>query len=332
MLFTVLVFLFSTGAKAAQPVSMPPVPPVLFGPTATAQVEPASNTPGPGGEGALLEEKEGEDKPAAPSISEEQLIASSMQVAEQLYHAEDYQGAAQATQQILDRYPKTELLPTRYLNGLAQEKSGNLKEAIAMYKGILKKAPKSTYAMAANFHLGTCCMLMDDIPGAIHVFRDIIDFSPAKSDYRMQAYIHLGNLYRRASEWKLAENIYRDIIRLYPCTTWATTSIQYLAECYTHQEDEEEAIRLYRRIQKDECTPPIVAAQAQLNIGDIYMKTERYQDALKTYYQAIDKYGDIAGIRLYSEQKIELAKQHRNTAADTQIRRRNIDIRQRPED
>jgi pentatricopeptide repeat protein len=270
------------------------------------------------------------DRPEAPSIKEEQLIASSMQVAEQLYHAEDYLGSAQATQQILDRYPKRDLLDTRYLLGLSLEHSRSFKEAIAVYQSIIKKAPRNTFANAASFRVGMCYDMMDDVPSAVHAYRDIIDFN-SKSEYRMQAYIHLGSLYRRQTEWKLAQNIYRDIIRLYPCSTWSTTSAQYLAECFVHQEVYDEAIRIYSRMQADSCTPRFIAAQAQLHMGDLYLHQEKYQEAIKAYFKAQQLYNDVPGVTVYAQQKIEMAKDNRNSEPDAQIRRRNIDIRQSEE-
>ena len=335
-MFLSLYLIFSGSlALAAEPRSFLP-PPVMFSDVSpSAETPAADNLSAESGsaesESNPFEEKEGVDRPEAPSIKEEQLIASSMEVAEQLYHAEDYQGSAQATQEILDRYPKRDLLGIRYLLGLSLEHSRQYKESLVAYQSIIKKSPRNTYANAASFRIGMCYAFMEEVSNAIHCFRDIIDFNP-KSQYRMQAYLHLGDIYRRQNEWQLAENIYHDIIRLYPCTTWSTAAGQYLAECYQHQGEDDEAIRRYALFQRDECTPRFMAAQAQLHIGDIYMKNEKYQEAIKAYFQAERNYSDMPGVGVYAEQKIALAKEGRNAAPDAQIRRRNIDIRQSPEE
>jgi len=161
--------------------------------------------------------------PAAPAISDEALIANSMEVAYQLYHAEDFQGAAQSCQQIIDRYTHKDLLNVRYLLALSHEHNRAYLEALSQYAYIIKHQPKSTFANAASFRVGLCHLAIGHVEEAVRTFRDIIDFNP-KSEYRLQAFIHLGNVYRSQMAWRQCEVIYKDMIRLYPCSTWSATA------------------------------------------------------------------------------------------------------------
>ena len=116
--------------------------------------------------------------PAAPSISDEELISNSMEVAYQFYHAEDFVGASQACQQIVDRYPKKDILGTRYLLALCEEHNRTYPDALRQYAYIIKHQPKSTFANAAAFRIGLCHLALGRTEEAIRTFRDIIDFNP----------------------------------------------------------------------------------------------------------------------------------------------------------
>ena len=263
--------------------------------------------------------------PPAPQISEEQMIANSMDVAYQLYHAEDYEGTAQAAQQILDKYPKRNLYYVRYLLALCKEHTGYYREAIRNYQKVMKQEPNSSYSNAAAFRVGVCYGALDDVPDAVNAFRDIIDFNP-KSEYRLQAYIFLGNLYKRQNQWEPAEHIYQDMMRLYPCSTWSSTAQQYLAEAYAHQGKSDLAMEIYRRMQFDNCVPRFMAAQAQLRIGDMLMGQQRYQDAMFAYHAAIQEYSGQPGVKLYAQQQMEAARRGRNQDPDQQIEDQDYDV------
>jgi TolA-binding protein len=266
--------------------------------------------------------------PAAPSISDEELISNSMEVAYQFYHAEDFVGASQACQQIVDRYPKKDILGTRYLLALCEEHNRTYPDALRQYAYIIKHQPKSTFANAAAFRIGLCHLALGRTEEAIRTFRDIIDFNP-QSEYRLQAFIHLGNVYRSEGTWRQAEVIYKDMIRLYPCTSWSAMADQYLAEAYAHQGEDSAAIRVYRLMQDDNgCVPLVMRAQAQLKIGDIQMAEREYQDALQTYKTAIRVYGDVPGIEVYSEERIELARDGRSSSATLESRGRVVNMRE----
>jgi TolA-binding protein len=268
-----------------------------------------------------------ENLPAAPVISDEALVSNAMEVAYQLYHAEDFLGSAQACQGVIDRYPKKDLLAVRYLLGLSLEHTRTYVQALDVYKNIIKRAPKSTYSYAASFRIGLSQLEMGRRDEAIRTLRDIIDFHP-QSQYRLQAFVHLGNLYRRLGEWKQAEVIYKDLVRLFPCTNWAHTGAMYLAECYTYQGEEKGAMRIYRAMQQQSCMPRIFAAQAQLKIADMHMNKGRFQEAIQCYYTAIREYADVAGIVNYSEEKLALAREGRTNTNALEKRSRNITLRE----
>jgi TolA-binding protein len=333
--------------RTAQAAAAAPPPPtfsfeattVTSGAAASPAVESASPTAAaePAGDTATADAAlfnwsgEGDDKPLAPTISDEALIASSMEVAYQLYHAEDFQGTAQSCQAIIDKYPKKDILTTRYLLALSQEHIRAYKDALAQYQKIIKIAPKSTFANAASFRIGMCHMEMGRSDEAVRTFRDIIDFNP-KSEYRLQAFIHLGNFYRSVNNWRQCEVIYKDLLRLYPCSSWSFTAAQYLAEAFAHQGEDDKAIRVYKGMQRDACTPALIKSQAQLRIADLHMNRERYQDALSAYKDAIRNYGELPGITGYCEDKIEQAREGRSMNPDLEARRRQVTVKQAMEE
>jgi pentatricopeptide repeat protein len=265
--------------------------------------------------------------PSAPAISDEVMIANSMEVAYQLYHAEDFQGAAQSCQQIVERYPRKDLLNVLYVMALSQEHNRAYNEALKIYGYIIKHQPKSTFANAAAFRVGLCHLAIGHVEEAIRTFRDIIDFNP-KSEYRLQAFIHLGNVYRSQMAWQQCEVIYKDMIRLYPCSSWSATASQYLAEAYAHQGETDKAMRVYRLMQADNgCVSLVVRAQAQLRIADMQMADHDFQEALQTYKEAIRRYGDVPSIQIYAEERIDQAREGRSLNGQIEPRRRDVSVR-----
>lgn len=249
---------------------------------------------------------------AAPQISDEQQIKNSMEMAYQLYHAEDYDATGKATAQILERYPKKQLYWVRYLNALALEHQDLYAKAIEQYQKVKEQTPRSTYANSAAFRIGLCELKSGQEQEAIYTLRDIIENNP-RSEYRLQAYIHLGNLYRRTRDWRAAQRIYKDLIRLYPGTSWAYTSTLYLAETHAHQGHNDTAIRVYDGLIRNEDVPLVVRAQAKLRVGDLYILDQKWLEALETYRVALRDYSKVPGVSIVAEEKINIATEGRRS-------------------
>gem|GEM_PF-3096690 len=243
---------------------------------------------------------------AAPTISDEQQVENSMDIALELFHAEDYDACVKATAAILDRYPKKGLYWVRYLNALSLEHQDLFIPALEGYQKVLKEAPRTTYANAASFRIGLCQLKSGQSDEAMFTLRDIIENNP-HSEYRLQAYIHLGNLYRATKDWRSAEHVYREIIRLYPNSSWAWTSQMYLAETHAHHGDTDVAIHLYQFILRNVRVPEIIRAQAQLRIGDLYLADQEWLEALQTYRYALRDFSDVPGVASTCEEKIRIA-------------------------
>lgn len=249
---------------------------------------------------------------AAPQISEEQMIRNALDIAYQLYHAEDYDACGKATAAILDKYPKRKLYWVRYLGALCMEHQDFYDKAIDEYVRVKKEAPRSTYAHAASFRIGLCEVRLHRFADAVYTLREIIETDP-RSEYRIQAYIHLGNLYRMERDWKSAERIYKDLIRLFPETSWAHVSMLYLAESFTFEGKGDKAVKVYEEMQRTQSVPVQYKAQAQLRIGEIYLKDKRWQDSIGAFRSAIRDYSEVAGVRLTAEEKIAFALEGRRS-------------------
>lgn len=268
---------------------------------------------------------------AAPQISEEQIIKNALDIAYELYHAEDYVSAGQSTSQIIDKYPKRKLYWVRYLRGLALEHQGLFDQAIMDYEKVRKDAPRSTYQNAATFRLGLCQLKLGQDIDAIFTFRDVIETHP-RSEYRLQGYVHLGSLHRRKREWKQAQRIYRDLIRLYPETSWAHTGMLYLAESYAHEGKAEKAITIYESMQRTNTVPLVFKAQAQLRVGELHMMQRRWQDAITAFRVALREYADVPGVALTAEEKIAMAWEGRRAGNVPTKAKGQVVVTSSPED
>lgn len=247
---------------------------------------------------------------AAPSISDDQQIKNAMDMAYEMYHAEDYDSVCKATAAIMERFPKRNLYWVRYLNALSYEHQDLYRQALDQYQKVMEDAKHSTYSNASSFRIGLCQMKSGQTEEAIYTLRDIIENNP-RSEYRLQAYLHLGNLYRQTRDWRSAARIYKDMIRYYHDTSWAWTSMLYLGETHAHQGDNNGAIHVYQALIRDEAAPITLKAQAKLRIGDLYINDQRWLEALQTYKEALRDYNKVPGVASSCEDKIEIATEGR---------------------
>ncbi len=268
--------------------------------TAQAVTGSASVAP-PSGEGNVV---------PAPSISDDQQIANSMDMAMALFHAEDYQGTIRATTAILRRYPKKRLYWVEYLRGLSNEHLERYRQALKSYRKVLKQAPNTTYANAAVFRIGLCQLKDGDAEEAMYTLRDIIENNP-HSQYRLEAYVHLGNLYRQTKNWRQAEHIYSEIIRYYPNTSWSWMAAFYLAETRAHEGDVDGAMIVYRRMANDPVIPDTMRAQAEMRMGDLYIQDQKWLEAIQVYQDCLRDYNKVPGVQETCTDQIQIATQGR---------------------
>ncbi len=321
------------GAGSSAAVDAPAAPD--FGESAS-ETPAAAATPDPDeGKGDLPQydpSTEGSEEAAAPQRSDEAMIRDKLEIAYQLYHAEDYAAASQSTGQILDQYKKRRLYWINYLDALCKEHLGQYSDAIAQYEKVRVQAPHTTYSNAATFRIGICQTRLKNRSDAIFTFRDVIETNP-RSEYRLQAYVHLGNLYRDAHDWNHAERIYKDLMRIYPNTMWAYTSMQYLAECYSYSGHPGQAVTAYQAMQRNPDVPVVFKAQAQLRIGEIHYKQKHWQEAIVAFRLALRDYAEVPGIALAAEEKIKAASAARSEKTSyKQARNMSRKITQAPED
>lgn len=308
-----------TGFRSLSRADAPPPPPFV---NPDAPAAPAIN---PGGEAsvgsapAATPAKDPKDfnpdsmadsAVAAPTISDDQQIKNAMDMAMELFHAEDYDACVKATAAILDHYPKKHLYWVRYLSALSMEHEDLYYQAIPMYEKVREEAAHTTYANAAAFRVGLCQLKCGESGEAIYTLRDIIENNP-RSEYRLQAYMHLGNLYRSGKRWSAAERIYKDIVHLYPNTSWAWTSLVYLAETYAHQGKTDIAIKVYGTLLRNPLVPEVMRAQAQLDVGDLYIADSRWLEALQTYRVALRDFSHVPGVAVTCEEKMKEATEGR---------------------
>jgi TolA-binding protein len=313
----------AASASASAPAAAPAAPSVDPGSAVRTQAEAPDPFKESGSDNSTV---------AAPQISDEQQIKNAMDMAYQLYHAEDYEACVRATAAILERYPKKQLYWVRYLNGLCQEHQELYAAAQEQYEKVRQEAARSTYANAAVFRIGLCQLKNGQAQEAIYTLRDIIENNP-RSEYRLQAYIHLGNLYRRTHDWKAAQRIYKDLIKLYPNTSWAWTSTLYLAETHSNQGRNDIAIRVYEGLIRNEQVPKTLRAQAQLRIGDLQIAEQQWLEALQTYRIALRDFSDVPGVAVTAEQKMTVATEGRKYGRlPYRAVRRGITVNEAPAD
>lgn len=205
------------------------------------------------------------------------------------YDNEDYEGAAQIWERIIENYPTApNLYSVRYALGAAYEYSGEYEKAIDQYQKVVGEKPDSDTATEASYRLAECHAKLEHWAIALDIYREIVRKSPDKKT-SIRAYFNIAMIYEKSGKYKRVANVYNNIINYYPNTEWEIQARFQLASTYAQTNRYKSAINEYKII-KSKFRDTEWAPRAALHIGDVYKLGGNYAKAKDAYDRVISDY------------------------------------------
>ena len=196
--------------------------------------------------------------------------------AEKLAHAENYQGAIDAYQAIINTKPGT---PEAYRAqlGIARlyiDKMDQPQLGVKAYQDLIAAAPDSGEAAEAHYRLGIYHFKIKDYESAQQSFDAIVNTFPSLGNLSHNAQLMLAKSYEEAGAYKKAIAIYDNVVNRHPESDRAAQAITNKA-----------------KIQKDHLKDRIAAEQTYKSLITEYNNIEGAEEAIDDARRALQSMG-----------------------------------------
>jgi len=216
-------------------------------------------------------------------------IAALYKEGKKYYDIEDYEGAIQIWERIIQNYPTARnIYDIRYSLANAYEFNRQYDKAIGQYQKVLAEKPKYALATEAAYRLAGCYGKLGKWQYAIEIYRDMVRRGPGDKE-TLRAYFNMATIYFRQEKYKRAINIYKNVIKYYPSTPWEIQARFQLASTYGQINSYKSAIKEYKII-KYKFKDTEWAPRAAMHIGDVYKLSGDYKRAKEAYSRVIYEY------------------------------------------
>ncbi|MDO9575236.1 MAG: tetratricopeptide repeat protein, partial [bacterium] len=168
----------------------------------------------------------------------------------------------------------------RYWLGLGNEHEGRFKSAIDKYREIADLYPESEWLKEAQMRIGCCYIQRKEYELAIKAYLVAIDKWGEDKDYLLRVLDDLNAMFWKTADYGRAIGLYRELIEKY--SNMSNYLSLRLAGIYYYAGNDIESATIYREIlpilPRDIFTP-----QDRYMIGEVFLKTEYYREALDNY-------------------------------------------------
>ena len=205
------------------------------------------------------------------------------ELAELLAQRNEFEGAVQLLNDVLDKEPAPELTEKirLHLGGIHAAK-GDLKSALAQFNAVTSN-PKSQLFGWANYRAAEALIKENQYPEAIKrltIFRDQGAWQnvPGLTD---RALLRLGYAYALVKGFDESRTAYERLVNAFPNSPWGDEARYGIGWALQQQKNYEGAANAYSQVVARSATD--LAAKAQLQIGLCRMDQKRYLDAANAF-------------------------------------------------
>jgi TolA-binding protein len=226
------------------------------------------------------------------------------------YDSEDYEGAAQIWERVIQNYPTAkDLYSIRYALAGAYEYNKEYEKAIDQYQKVLGEKPNFELSNEAAYRVAGCYTKLEKWPYALEIYRDIVRKSPDKKT-SIRAYFNMAVIYLKSEKFKKVGNIYNNIIKYYPNSEWEIQARFQLASTYAQTNRYKSAINEYKII-KSKFKDTEWAPRAAMHIGDTYKLSGDLKAAKEAYSKVVYEFYNREDYVQMAEERIKQLKQYK---------------------
>mgnify|MGYP006287772343 CR=1 FL=1 len=208
---------------------------------------------------------------------------------EMFYQGRNYQNAITEYEKYLEKYPESgKSAEVMFWKAKSYANLNENRKASETFNRVLKEHPNSEYAPLAILENGILHKEMAEINKADSIFIELQKIFP-KHKAAAQ-----GGFERAVMQFALGDttesmNIFRDVANKYAGTDYGDQSRYRLAMYFRSKDLHDSARKHFRKLAKiDE--NPMIAAEAQYRIGELYMRDKEYNKAIEAFLTSIQKY------------------------------------------
>ena len=214
--------------------------------------------------------------------------------------------AGKAFGRIVGKYPHSDMVSeAQYQVAECHYNNHQYQKATAAYRLVLRDHPQSKYAEGALYNSAWCQFQLDQDQKAVAILQEVATRFPG-GEYGADALFTVGDHYYNQKDYDGAEAAYQKVISLYPQSPRAQKAraliheLSQITSYLAYQEavalfDEKKYLAAIEAFQQiiEEYPGTDVVAGSQTNIGASYEQLSRWGEALKTYNELIEQYGDL---------------------------------------
>ena len=253
---------------------------------------------------------------------------SQYNIADAFYNAGEYEKAIEAYNKVLDQYPRSDFIIDA-VNGIryAQTASGKVDSSSAILENFLKQHPQASTADRLRFRQANMRLQSGNYKEAVNEFRNYLRITNNR-DLMPDAYYNLAEAYEQLDRHNQAIQAYESIVEEFPESDRTDGALEQLGRIHYERDEFKESIQYFKRIldrgrslqveahlgvadsrlalnELDSARVHFQEARdlestnsaAQLGLGRIALKQQRYDEATEIFQQISDNNTTQVGAR-----------------------------------
>lgn len=211
------------------------------------------------------------------------------------FQKEDYNASFEVFQRFNTEFKESASRPQAvYLLGTSLYNLGKYAQAIEVFKNVIRQFGADTeLTQKAEYEIADCFYQMGDEKEAMSRFKSLRAKYP-DSSLTAEVVWWLGEYYYRTSQTTLARRYFSSLTQDFPKSNLVTDAYYALGTIAEDESNLSEAMDNFRKV--IELGKTELAGTAAVAIGDIYVKLEQFDSALKTYKETVQANTQLAGL------------------------------------
>jgi TolA-binding protein len=179
-----------------------------------------------------------------------------------------------------------ESIEMKYMRGLALSRLGDFKESLKVFQSFLIEHGKSTRADEARYQMCLVLIAMGRFEEALKEL-DPLQRRTVAADIREKALYRTGECLFNLGNFKGAQEAFDRVIKEYPKGTARVDALFQMGEIAYQSGNHAEALTAFTTIAETESD---LAPQGAFRAGEVLMKAERFEDAVKAFDSYLQRF------------------------------------------
>jgi len=211
------------------------------------------------------------------------------------FQKEDYNSSQEVFKKFIADFPESNLRKdAMYLSGTSLYNLDKFSEAIEVFKEIIRLYGEDIQIVQrSEYEIADCLYRMGSEEEAVSRFKSLRSKYPY-SNLAPEVVWWLGEYYYRQANFDLARRYFLAIIQDFPRSNLVSDAYYALGSTYEEEGDDKKALECFNKVIG--IAEPDLTGQASVAIGDIFVKRNEYDSALKSYEETIKKYPNLSAL------------------------------------